>query len=186
MAGNSESGTGDGKLETGNPMREILVDKVTVNLGIGSPGERLDGVKEFMERLTGSKFVETKAKKRNPVFKLRVGLPIGLKTTFREAKALDFLNRALDSRKRKLERRNFDRTGNFSFGVKEYIDFPGAKYDPKVGVFGFDVCVTLKRKGKRVSERMRRSAKTGRKHAIKQEEAVEFAKTKLKAKFEEQ
>lgn len=173
------------KPETGNPMREILIDKVTVNIGVGSPGERLDGIKGFMERLTGTKFVETKAKKRSPVFKLRVGLPIGLKTTLRGRKAEDFLNRALDSRKRKISARNFDRLGNFAFGVKEYIDFPGAKYDPKVGVFGFDVCVTLKRRGKRVSARMRRPGKEGKPHFIRKEEAVEFARAKLGAKLEE-
>jgi large subunit ribosomal protein L5 len=172
-------------MKMANPMKEIKVDKVTVNIGVGSPGEKLDGVKGFMEKLTGTTFVETKARKRNPVFKLRVGLPIGVKTTLRGAKAADFLNRALDSRKRKLSVKNFDRRGNFAFGVKEYIDFPGAKYDPKVGVFGFDVCVTLRRAGKRVEERMRRPGKISKSHFIKKDEAIEFAKQKLSAKFEE-
>ncbi|MDD5337260.1 MAG: 50S ribosomal protein L5 [Candidatus ainarchaeum sp.] len=168
-----------------NPMREPVIDKVTVNVGVGSPGDRMDGIKAVMEKLAGSKFIETKARKRNPVFKLRVGLPIGLKTTLRGKKALDFLNRALDSRKRKISASYFDKLGNFSFGVKEYIDFPGAKYNPAVGVFGFDVCVTLKRRGKRVSERMRVPGKTGRKHLLTKEDGVEFAKSKLNAKMEE-
>ncbi len=171
--------------EKTNPMREIEIEKVTLNIGVGSPGEKMDGVRGFMEKLTGEKFVETKARKRNPVFKLRVGLPIGLKTTLRGEKAMDILSRALDSRKRKISPRNFDRRGNFAFGVKEYIDFPGAKYDPKVGVFGFDVCVTLKRAGKRVEQRMRQSSKIGKSHFISRDEAIGFAKEKLKAKVEE-
>lgn len=171
-------------MEKQNPMREILIDKITINLGIGSPGEKMDGAKAFMENLTGVKFIETKAKKRNPLFKLRVGLPIGLKTTLRGAKALDFLNKALSARKRKLSAHNFDRHGNFAFGVKEYIDFPGAKYEPKVGVFGFDVCITLKRRGKRVSERVKKAAKIGKSHFINKDEAMEFAKEKLNVKIE--
>ncbi|MFA5077256.1 MAG: 50S ribosomal protein L5 [Candidatus Micrarchaeia archaeon] len=168
-----------------NPMREAVIEKVTVNVGVGSPGERMDGIKAVVEKLAGAKFVETKARKRNPVFKLRVGLPIGLKTTLRGKKALDFLNRALDSRKRKLNASCFDKLGNFSFGVKEYIDFPGAKYNPAVGVFGFDVCVTLRRKGSRVGARMRVPGKVGKKHMLTKADGLEFAKSKLNAKMEE-
>ena len=168
-----------------NPMRNLRVHKITVNVGVGSPGERMDGIKTVVEKLADAKFVETKAKKRNPVFKLRVGLPIGLKTTLRGKKAMDFLNRALDSRKRKISASNFDKLGNFAFGVKEYIDFPGAKYNPAVGVFGFDVCVTLARSGKRVSDRMRKTRKAGKAHMISSDEAVEFAKSVLNAKMEE-
>ncbi len=169
-----------------NSIREIVLEKITVNIGVGSPGERLDGIKTFMEKLSGKKFIETKAKKRNPVFKLRVGLPIGLKTTLRGKGAFDFLNKALDSRKRKINKTNFDNAGNFAFGVKECIDFPGVKYDPKVGVFGFDVCVTLKRRGKRVADRMRRISKIGKAQLITKEEAINFAKTFFNAKIEEE
>lgn len=171
-------------MEKENPMREIKVEKVTINVGLGSPGERMDGIKAYLEKLAGVKFVETKAKKRNPVFNLRVGLPIGLKTTLRGKGALEFLGKSLDSRKRKIEERNFDRRGNFSFGVKEYIDFPGAKYEPKIGIFGFDVCVTLARKGIRVEKRARRPGKTGKPHIIKRDDALAFAKTALNAKIE--
>lgn len=168
-----------------NPMREVKVDKVTINIGIGSPGERMEGVKSVMEKLVGAKFVETKAKKRNPTFKLRVGLPIGLKTTLRGKKAMDFLNKALDSRKRKLKESNFDKLGNFSFGVPEYIDFPGAKYDPTVGIFGFDVCVTLARRGKRVAERRVASSKQGKAHILTKQHALDFVKSSLNVKLEE-
>src|SRR3989338_3672773 len=118
-----------------NKMREILIEKVTVNIGVGSPGERLDYAKELLSKLTGKKPIETKAKKRNPVFKLRQGLPIGVKVTLRGKPATEFLEKALIANKNLLNMRNFDATGNFSFGVKEYIDFPGAKYDPKIGMF---------------------------------------------------
>ena len=172
-------------VEQSAQMREILVDKVTVNIGVGSPGERLDYAKDLLSRLTGGTPIETLAKKRNPVFKLRVGLPIGAKVTLRKKTAYDFIEKALIANKRVLRSGNFDKHGNFSFGVREYIDFPGAKYDPKIGMFGFDVCVTLKRRGKRVQERRLKSTIVGKKHMIKKEEAVGFARNALKAKIEE-
>lgn len=168
-----------------NKMKEVLIEKVTVNIGIGSSGERLDYAKELLEKLTGGKPIETTAKKRNPVFKLRVGMPIGAKVTLRGAKAKAFLDKALTSRKRVLRSRNFDRSGNFSFGVPEYIDFPGAKYDPKIGMMGFDVCVTLKRRGRRVQERRIRTSLVGKSHALAKQDALEFAVSALNAKIED-
>lgn len=170
-------------MQESNPMRALQIDKVTINIGVGSPGEHLEKIKGFMENYTKAKFVETKAKKRNPVFKLRPGLTIGIKTTLRGKFASEFLNKALDARKRKLSEKNFDEFGNFSFGIKECIDLPGVKYDPNVGVFGFDVCVTLKRRGKRVAERMHNKTKIGKTHLIKKEEAIIFAKESLNVNF---
>ena len=170
---------------TTNKMQEILVEKVTVNIGVGSPGERLDYAKELLSKLTERKPIETKAKKRNPVWKLRAGLPIGVKVTLRGKSAHDFLGNALIARRKPLSSGNFDKTGNFSFGVAEYIDFPGAKYDPRIGMFGFDVCVTLSRRGKRVEYRRLRPSTIGKTQRISKQESMEFAKTKLKAKIEE-
>lgn len=172
---------------SGNPskMREVLVEKVTVNIGVGSPGDRLEYAKSLIEKLSGSKPVETTAKKRNPVFKLRVGMPIGVKVTLRGKKATEFIDKALTSRKRMIRSTCFDNRGNFSFGVPEYIDFPGAKYDPKIGMFGFDVCVTLKRRGARVQHRRLKAAKVGKAHLISKDAAMDFAKSVLNAKIEE-
>ncbi len=167
-----------------NKMREILIDKVTVNIGIGSPGEQLDNAKILLERLTNQKPVTTKAKGRNQTFKLRKGLEIGTKVTLRGKKAEEFLKKALESKKKKLNSKVIDRNGNFSFGIAEYIDFPGAKYDPEIGMMGFDVCVTLKRRGKRIETRMRKKSRIGKKHRITKEEAMEFLKNKFGVIFE--
>ena len=168
-----------------NKMRDMLVEKVTVNMGVGSPGERLEYAKELLQRLTNRKVVETKARRREPVFKLRPGLPIGAKVTIRGKDALVFLDKALAARKRTVSANSFDDHGNFSFGIAEYIDFPGAKYDPKIGMFGFDVCITLTRPGKRVALRRIGSSKIGRNHRIKRDEALAFAKEKLGIKLTE-
>ena len=167
-----------------NPMRAIVVDKITLNIGIGAPGDRLELAKELLSRLTGRKPIETQARKRDPVFKLRKGDPIGTKVTLRGKAATDFLNKALTAKRRLLKVDNFDKTGNFAFGIAEYIDFPGAKYDPKIGMMGFDVCVTLKRKGKRVGLKKIGKSKVGKNHLLKKEDAVEFARSVLNAKIE--
>jgi large subunit ribosomal protein L5 len=167
-----------------NPMRGIAIEKVTANIGIGAGGERLDHAKELLEKLTGAKVVLTRAKRRNPTFKLRAGMEIGVKTTLRGAPAMEFLNKALAAKKKLLKDENFDSRGNFSFGIHEYIDFPGAKYDPKIGMMGFDICVTLKRRGKRVKERRVKRSKVGKGHLVSKEEGMEFAKTELSVKVE--
>lgn len=167
-----------------NPMREIVIDKVTVNMGVGEPGEKLDNAKKLMEALSGSKVVETRAHDRNPTFKLRKGLPIGAKTTLRGERAAEFVEKALIANKKVLRASCFDRRGNFSFGVREYIDFPGAKYDPKIGMLGFDVCVTLTRRGERVKRRKVKPTSVGRGHVITREEGIEFAKKKFDVNVE--
>ena len=166
-------------------MREISIEKVTVNIGVGAPGDRLENAKGLLSRLAGNrKPVETTAKRREPVFKLRKGMPIGTKVTLRGGDAKSFLEKALTARRKTLKESNFDRQGNFAFGVAEYIDFPGAKYDPAIGMFGFDVCVSLVRPGKRVSLRRLRPAPVGNRHRISREEAMEFMKNSFGVKIE--
>lgn len=167
-----------------NPMKEIRIDKVTVNMGVGEPGDPLNNAKKLVETLSGSKAIETKARDRNPTFKLRKGLPIGVKATLRGKKATDFLSKALAAKKKTLRESNFDKRGNFSFGVKEYIDFPGAKYDPGIGMLGFDVCVTLARRGARITRRNLKTSKIGKSHILSKEDGIEFAKSMLDVNVE--
>jgi large subunit ribosomal protein L5 len=166
-------------------MREILINKVTVNIGVGAPGDKLEQAKGLLERLTNErKSVETLARRRDPVFKLRKGMAIGTKVTLRGDEAKVFLEKALTAKRKTLKLSNFDKQGNFAFGVHEYIDFPGAKYDPGIAMFGFDVCVSLARRGGRVSVRRLRPAKIGNAHRISKEEAMEFMKGSFNVKIE--
>ncbi len=169
----------------GNKMRDILIEKVTVNIGVGAPGEKLEQAKGLLERLTeGRKPVETHARRRDPVFKLRKGMPIGTKVTLRGEPAKSFLDKALTAKRRVLRESNFDKQGNFAFGIHEYIDFPGAKYDPEIAMFGFDICVSLSRRGRRVALRKLRPGPMGRGHRISRDEAMDFARNALNVKVE--
>ena len=111
---------------------------------------------------------------RNPTFKIKKGDNIGTKVTLRGKDAAEFLKKALEVPDNALGERSFDDNGNVAFGVREYIDFPGAKYDPKIGMLGFDVCITLVKKGVRVSRRKIAPARIPRKQRVGRGEAQDF------------
>lgn len=168
-----------------NPMREIRVEKVVVNIGCGEAGERLDKAKKMLEGLIiGHKTVTTHTHKRT-TFGMAKGRPIGVRVTLRKEDATEFLKRALDSVDGKLAEKSFDRQGNVSFGVKEHISMPGVRYDPEIGVWGMDVCVRLERRGYRTARKSNPS-KISKSHRIKPGEAKAFMVKNFGVKFGEE
>lgn len=160
-----------------NPMRNIRIEKVTLNIGCGESGEKLDKAKKLLEVLTGKKKIVVTTTHDRTTFGAAKGKPIGCKITLRRAEADEMLKRTLAAVDFKLSRGIFDRQGSFSFGVKEHIDIPGIKYDPEIGIFGMDVCVTLQRPGFSI-KRKKFPAKIGKKHLITPEESSDWvAKT---------
>ncbi|MBU5575283.1 MAG: 50S ribosomal protein L5 [Candidatus Aenigmatarchaeota archaeon] len=154
-------------------MREIRINKVTINIGCKEPGERLEKAKILLERITGKKAVITHARKRS-TFGVAKGRPLGCKVTLRGKDAIEFLKKALDAINFTIPKKSFDTQGNFSFGIEEYINLPKVKYDPEIGMYGMDVCVTLERPGYRVS-RKRLPRKIGKNHKITREDAIKWA-----------
>ena len=157
-----------------NIMRNIKVEKVTLNFGAGKENVRLEKGVKLLKKLTGIDPVKTVTMKRIPTWGLRPGLPIGCKLTLRGAMAFDMLNRTLVAREHKLKESQFDDRGNIELGVPEYIEVPGIKYDPELGILGFEVCVTLSRPGFRIKTRRIKVSKVPKKHRITKEEAQEF------------
>lgn len=166
-------------------MRELRIDKVTVNMGVGEGGEKLAKAETLLEQLTGQKPKKTLAKSTNPTFGIRKGLPIACKVTLRKEKAERFIEKALDAIDRKIKLSSIDRHGNVAFGIKEHIDLPGVKYDPAVGIYGMDVCLTIERPGYRVKRRKVRPRKVSKKHMVTREEAVKFLKSRYGVSVEE-
>lgn len=158
-----------------NPMREIRLEKVTLNIGAGEAGPKLEMAKKLLEKLSGTKVVVTITHKRS-TFGGAKKRPIGVKVTLRGEKAKEFLKNALKANENSLKPTQFDNQGNFSVGVKEYIDLPGIKYDPEIGILGMDVCATLSRPGYRVARRKIRPNKIGKRQRITAEEAREWVK----------
>jgi large subunit ribosomal protein L5 len=160
--------------EGGHIMRGIVLEKVTINIGAGESGPQLEKSKKILEVITGKKVMITRTKKRT-TFGAVKKKPIGAKVTIRGAEAKEILKKMLQALDNKVSESSFDKSGNFSFGIHEYINIPGIKYEPDVGILGMDVCVTLGRPGFRVKRRRIRPQKVS-KHRISREEAMEFAR----------
>jgi len=161
------------------PMLKPKIEKVVVNISVGKSGEPLERATKILKDLTGQNPCKRKAKKTIRDFGIRKGEPTACITTLRKQRATEFLKKALPVMDNKLPRSCFDRYGNFSFGIKEHIEIQGVKYDPEVGIFGMDVCVSFSRPGYRVKKRRKEKAKIGSKHILTPEEAMVFVKDTL-------
>lgn len=160
-----------------NPTREIMIDKVVINIGVGEGGEKLEKAKKVIEILTGKKPVQTIAKKTVRDFNIRKRQPIGTKVTLRKNDALNFLRKALWVKNFKLPQYSFDENGSLSFGIRDYTSFEGIKYDPEIGIFGMDISVNFRRKcGWRVSSRVVNRRKLPKRQRVSREESMEFMK----------
>lgn len=163
-----------------NSMRGIRVEKIVLNIGCGTKG-KLEHAKIILDKISGMNSVMTKTKKRS-TFGVPKNKHIGFKVTIRE-NADELLKKLLEAKEKLLSEGNFDDTGNVCFGVKEYIDVPGQEYDPHIGIMGFDVCVSLERRGYRV-KRKKIASRIGKKHKITKEDAIEFMKKEFDIRVE--
>ncbi|MGB9728978.1 MAG: 50S ribosomal protein L5 [Thermoprotei archaeon] len=159
-----------------NPMNKVRLGAVTVNIAVGESGERLLKAAKVLEELVGQKPALRSAKKTIKGFGIKKGEPIACIVTLRGQRAREFLDKALNAINRKIPFSSFSKTGVFSFGIKEHIEIPGAKYNPALGIFGMDICVTLEKPGYRVSRRKRATSKIGKKQRVTPEEAASFMK----------
>ena len=166
-----------------NPMRQLRIEKLTLNIGAGKDQQKLEKGVILIKSITGIDPVKTITQKRIPTWGLRPGLPIGCKLTLRKKPALELLKRLLQAKENKLKPKQFDRGGNISFGIPEYIDIPGVNYDPKIGILGLEVCVTLERPGYRIKRRRMKQKKIPPKHMVTKEEAMEFMEKTFKVNF---
>jgi len=167
-----------------NPSRDIKINKVTLNIGAGKDQTRLDkGIKLF-KSITNVNPVKTITSKRIPGWGLRPGLPIGCKVTLRRKNAIEILNRLLQAKDNKLKESQFDQNGNIAFGIEEYIDIPGVKYDPEIGIIGLEVCLTLERNGFRIKRRRIYKKKVPKKHMITKQESIDFMKKEFNIELE--
>ncbi len=169
-----------------NTMKSIRIEKLTLNIGAGKDQGLLEKAEKLIEQLAGVKPVRTKTQKRIPGWGLRPGLPIGVKLTIRGEAAATLIPRLLAAKANTLKKSNLDEAGNISFGVPEYIDIDGAKYDPAIGMIGLQACITLERPGYRTKRRRIRPAKPGKSHKITPAEAMAFMTERFKTQFEDE
>lgn len=164
---------------TENPMRAPRLAKVVVNIGVGEAGDKLIKAEKVMQMVTGKKPTRTLSTKTNRDWGIREGMPLGVKVTLRDADAEAFLHRAFETRNRKVADYSFDDGGNLNFGIPDYTEFEGQKYDPEIGIFGMDIAVVLERAGGRVKNRRIRPAKVPAHHRLTRQEAMAFMTEKF-------
>jgi large subunit ribosomal protein L5 len=134
-----------------NRLEVPRLEKIVLNMGVGEATQdkkRVETAAAEMELIAGQKPVITKAKKSIAQFKLREGMPIGVKVTLRRERMYEFVDRlvtiALPRVRdfRGLNPKSFDGRGNYAMGLKEQIVFPEINYDRIEKVRGMDVIIT--------------------------------------------
>ena len=133
-----------------SPMQIPKIDKIVVNVGCGDARENakvLDAVVADISAITGQKAVVTRARKSVANFKLREGMPVGVKVTLRADRMWEFLDRLLNvalPRVRDFRGINpnaFDGRGNYALGLKEQLIFPEIEYDKIDKIRGMDIVI---------------------------------------------
>src|SRR5689334_16276516 len=134
-----------------SPMQTPRLEKITLNMGLGEAKQNtalLDAAAEQLATISGQKPAVRRARKSIANFKLREGMPVGLKVTLRNERMWEMLDRlqsvAIPRIRdfRGLNPRSFDGRGNYSMGVREQIIFPEVDYDAIDEVRGLDVTIT--------------------------------------------
>ena len=164
-----------------NPMSELRIGKVVVNICTGQSGEILEKAGNVLRELTGSEPCMRRAKRTLRAFGIRKGEPITYMVTLRGEKAEEFLRKALSAVGGRVSESSFEENGNFAFGIKEHIDIPGTTYNPQLGIFGMNVNIGMERQGYRIARRRRRKSKVGLSHRVGREEAIEFIRERFGA-----
>ena len=138
-----------------NVMEIPKMEKIIINMGVGEAvkdSKKLDAAISELTAISGQKPVITKAKKANASFKLRQGMPVGLKVTLRRKKMYEFLDRLVNIALprvrdfRGISDKSFDGNGNYSLGLKEQFIFPEIEYDTVDSPRGMDITIVTSAK----------------------------------------
>jgi len=144
--------------------------KIQINRGLGLTAQNnnllKENIKEF-EKITGQKPVITKSKKSIASFKIRENMELGLTVTLRGEKMYSFLTKlifftfAQIRDFRGLSLRNFDKSGNYTFGLKEQLIFPEINYDDVTQAQGFSITLVLENNSPRYRQKISDKILTG-------------------------
>ena len=134
-----------------NRLEVPKINKIVLNMGIGenvSDSKKINSAVDALELISGQKPVKTIAKKAIAGFKLREGLPVGVKVTLRKRVMYEFIDRLINIALprvrdfRGLNNKSFDGNGNYAFGIKEHIIFPEINYESVTDIWGMDVVIS--------------------------------------------
>ena len=138
------------KLGFKNMFEVPKINKIILNMGIGDGREDsklIDKAQEDLTLIAGQKALKTKSRKAISGFKIREGMPLGVKVTLRNKIMYEFLDRLVNIAIprirdfRGLNIKSFDGKGNFSMGIKEHVIFPEINFDKVEKIRGMDVTI---------------------------------------------
>ena len=138
------------KLGLKNLFEVPKIEKIILNMGIGDGKEDsklIDKALEDLSLISGQRAVKTKSKKAISGFKIREGMPLGVKVTLRNKIMYEFLDRLVNIAIprirdfRGLNSKSFDGKGNFSMGIKEHVIFPEINFDKVDKTRGMDITI---------------------------------------------
>ena len=136
------------KFEYKSVMQIPRLEKIVVNVGCGDAKDNVKAIEAVVKditAITGQKAVITKARKSVANFKLREGMPVGVKVTLRQDKMWEFLDRLFNVALprvrdfRGISADSFDGRGNYALGIKEQLIFPEIEYDKIEKIRGMDI-----------------------------------------------
>jgi large subunit ribosomal protein L5 len=134
----------------GNPHQIPQLVKIVLNMGVGeatADRKKVDAAAQDMALIAGQKPLVVRSRKAEANFKLRAGMPIGVKVTLRRKQMYEFLDRLVNIALprvrdfRGLNPKSFDGRGNYALGLKEQIVFPEIDYDKTDSVRGMDIVI---------------------------------------------
>ena len=138
------------KLDLKNIFEVPKIKKITLNIGVGDgkdDSKLIDKALDDLTLISGQKAVKTISKKAISGFKIRAGMPLGVKVTLRNKIMYEFLDRLVNIAIprirdfRGLNMKSFDGNGNFSMGIKEHVIFPEINFDKVDKVRGMDITI---------------------------------------------
>jgi len=133
-----------------NVMQVPRLEKVVVGIGLGEAiqnARALEGAEQDLPAITGQKPIITRAKRSVAAFRLRTGMPIGMKVTLRKDRMYDFIDRLISvvlpriREFRGVPRDSFDGRGNYTMGLKEQTVFPEIDYDKIDKARGLEITI---------------------------------------------
>ena len=129
--------------------------KIVINIGLGidaSDKKKLEATIEDLKKISGQMPIITKTKKAIANFKTKKDMPIGCKVTLRRKRMYEFIDRLINIALPRtkdfsgLSEKNFDGSGNYTFGIKEHIIFPEIDFDKIDKVKGMDITIVTSTK----------------------------------------
>merc|ERR1711988_553366 len=136
------------KFKYKNDLEIPKLQKVVINMGVGEAvkdNKKIEVAVKELAAISGQKPIVTRSKKANASFKLREGMPIGVKVTLRKNKMYEFIDRFINIALprvrdfRGVNPKSFDGNGNYALGLKEQFVFPEIEYDNVDTVRGMDI-----------------------------------------------